>query len=152
MITPSYGLRMRVYHVLGGLIYGNMEPGEIDQDRMVEVLFEYKGSRRVLCFEVSTVCDRVEQELRDLGVTEPNVNLSAGLAESDNHSSFFLQKWCSKWEAFINVESIDEIHGNDRLTVVRKPSSSPVKVISSLSVSTVAPQIICEAIYHTSKN
>ena len=74
--------------MLGGLIYGNMEPGEIDQDRMVEVLFEYKGSRRALCFEVSTVCDRVEQELRDLGVTEPNVNLSAGLAESDNHSSF----------------------------------------------------------------
>ena len=41
---------------------------------MVEVPFEYKGSRRALCFEVSTVCDRVEQELRDLGVTEPNVN------------------------------------------------------------------------------
>ena len=103
---------------------------EIDDDPMVEVLFEYKGSRKALCFQVSTVCDRVEQELRDLGVAEPDVNLSAGVVKPDgeNPNSFFLQKWCHKWKDFINVENVSEIHGDDRLTVVRKPTSSPVKV------------------------
>ena len=71
----------------------------------------------------------MEQELRDLGVAEPDVNLSAGVVkpDSENQNSFFLQKWCHKWKDFINVENVSEIHGDDRLTVVRKPTSSPVK-------------------------
>ena len=45
---------------------------EVDENPMVEVLFEYKGSGKALIFQVSAVCDGVEQELRDLGVTEPS--------------------------------------------------------------------------------
>ena len=124
---------------------------DMDEDRMVEVLFEYKGSRKVLCFQVSSVCDRVEQELRDLGVTEPNVNLSAGLAkpDSENPNCFFLQKWCRKWGAFINVENIDEIHGDDRLTVVRKPTSSPVKVCHVVRELNFI-LFMCTVLYNTS--
>ena len=102
---------------------------------MVEVLFVYKGSRRALFFQVSAVCDRVEQELQDLGVNEPTVNLSAGLAkpENKNLNCFFLQRWCHKWETFINVENVQEIYSNDRLTVVRKHTSSPIKVCPYIS-------------------
>ena len=53
---------------------------DVDEDPMVEVLFEYKGSRKALIFQVSAVCDRVEQELRDLGVNEPTVSLITKLA------------------------------------------------------------------------
>ena len=103
---------------------------DADEDPIVEVLFEYKGSRKELIFQASDVCDRVEQELQDLGVNEPRVNVSAGLAkpDNDNPNCFFLQKWCHKWGAFINVENVREINRDDRLTVVRKPTSSPVKV------------------------
>ena len=37
---------------------------DVDEDPMVEVLFEYKGSRKALILQVSAVCDREEQELR----------------------------------------------------------------------------------------
>ena len=57
---------------------------DVDEDPMVEVLFKYKGSRKALIFQVSAVCDCVEQELQDLGVNEPTVSLSAGLAKPDN--------------------------------------------------------------------
>ena len=103
---------------------------DVDEDPVVEVLFEYKGSRKALIFQVSAVCDRVEQELRKLGVNEPTVSLSAGLAKpgNENPNCFFLQKWCCKWGTFINVENVHEILSDDKLTVVRKPTSSPVKV------------------------
>ena len=96
----------------------------------MEVLFEYKGSRKELVFQVSDVCGRVEQELRELGVTEPSVNLCAGLAKpaDENPNCFFLQKWCNKWGAFVNVQNVREIRSDDKLTVVRKPVGSPVKV------------------------
>ena len=69
---------------------------EVNEDRMVEALFEYKGSRKVLCFTVSTIC--VEQELRDLGVTEPNVNLSAGLAKTDSENpNCFFRNCVTSW-------------------------------------------------------
>ena len=101
----------------------------------MEILFEYKGSRKALVFQRSTVCDRIEQELRDLGVNDPDVNLSAGLAkDNDNPNCFFLQKWCQKWGAFVNVDNAHEINGEDRLTVVRKATSSPVKVICLVNV------------------
>ena len=41
------------YHVLIRLIAIMEEIHEIDDDPMVEVLFEYKGSRKALCFQVS---------------------------------------------------------------------------------------------------
>ena len=97
---------------------------------VVEVLFEYKGSRRELLHPVSTLCDRIEQELEGLGVAGATVTLCAGSSQTDDDDSprFFLQRWSSKWQTFVNVESICDIHGDDRLTVVRKPISSPVKV------------------------
>ena len=52
----------------------------MDNDPIVEVFFKYKDFRKVLIFQVSAMCDHVEQEIRDLSVTEPTVNLSAGLA------------------------------------------------------------------------
>ena len=97
---------------------------------VVEVLFEYKGSRRELLLPVSTLCDCIEHELQGLGASGATVSLSACPSQNDddNSRSFFLQRWSDKWGAFVNVESLKEIHGDDRLTVVRKPVSSPIKV------------------------
>ena len=99
----------------------------MEEDPTLEVLFEYKGSRKELLLPVSTVCDRIEQELQGLGVSGATVTLSPGLAKAQDNS-FFLQRWCSKWGAFVNIDSVYELRGDDRLTVVRRLTSSPVKV------------------------
>ena len=103
---------------------------DVEYSPVVELLFEYKGSREELILPVSTLCDRVEQELEGLGVFGGTVTVTPGSAqtEDDNVRTFFLQRWSSKWGTFVNVESIYEIGGGDGLTVVRKPVSSPVKV------------------------
>ena len=90
---------------------------DVEDSPAVEVLFEYKGSRKELILPVSTLCDRVEQELEGLGVSGATVTVSPGSAqtEDDNARTFFLQRWSSKWGTFVNVESVCEIGGGDRL-------------------------------------
>ena len=41
---------------------------------------------------------------------------------------YFLQRWFHKWDAYIDVTDLEEIQSEDRLTIIVKPSQSPVKV------------------------
>ena len=103
-----------------------MEPGV--EDAIVSVLFEFKGSKKELILSVSSICERVQEELMCLGVPEAVV---APYDQLPPGEGFILQRWIAKWNSFVNVQSVYEIKDEDRLTVVRKPrvcSESPTKV------------------------
>lgn len=84
----------------------------------VEVLFEYKGSRKVLYLRPSQACECVQEELRCMGLTNAVVTLSV-LPETTD--CYFLQKWHSKWKTFVDVDSTDQVVESDRLSVVHNP-------------------------------
>ena len=62
----------------------------------IEVLFEYKESRRQLCITRSEVCEAIEKELKSLGIQD---DLVVSLSGSDEKESvkgspiFLVQKW-----------------------------------------------------------
>ena len=74
-----------------------------DFNMEVQVLFEYKGSRRQLSLSPYSVCDVVRDELVKLGLS-------------------------SKWNAFIDVSNVSEIEDHDKLTVICKPTAGSPQV------------------------
>ena len=85
------------------------------------MVFEYVGSRRPLFVTRNGgLCNAIERELEKLGCIEPDVHLSA--LKPPSHQSFLLQRWSTTWNVFVDVESIDDVEDQDRLTVVRAPS------------------------------
>ena len=74
----------------------------------VRVLFEYGGSRKPLC-----VCSILGRELEKHGLATPTIHLSS--AGSIAPSSFLLQRWSSTWNAFVDVQDIED---QDKITVV----------------------------------
>lgn len=100
----------------------------------MEVLLEYKGSRRQLQIaDPDNIYETIEESLKKTG-------WSGFLAlQTDNESDlaeltdiYFLQRWSQKWSTFVDIADIEEIQSGDRLTVVAKPSKSPTKVLSVL--------------------
>jgi len=89
------------------------------QEGYVEVLFEYKDSRKVLYLHPSQACECVQEELRCMGLTNAVVTLSV-LPETTD--CYFLQKWDSKWKTFVDVDSTDQVGESDRLSVVHNPA------------------------------
>ena len=102
-----------------------IEPGL--EDSIVSVLFEYKGSKKELVISISSICARIQEELLSLGVPEPIV-APYDLLPAGEGNHFILQRWATRWNSFVNVQSVFEVHDQDRLTVVRKPIYSPTKV------------------------
>ena len=94
----------------------------------VEVLFEYLGYRCIICTHKSKICEEVKRHLQTSGVDHnPRVviaSLSPQSASSD--TVYFLQRWNPKWESFVNVESLNDIKKEDRLTVVKALSNPEV--------------------------
>ena len=68
----------------------------------VEILFEYKGSRKILYLQPSKACERVQEELQCMGLTNAVVTFSV-LPESTD--CYFLQRWCKDWKVYVDVES-----------------------------------------------
>ena len=51
------------------------------------------------------------------------MHVSAGMVAMNAPGGLFLlQRWSITWNLFVDVESVDDIKGQDRLTVVRAPS------------------------------
>ena len=100
----------------------------------IQVLLEYGGSRRPLLVSKSgSMCNVIERELEKLGCIEPSVHVSAGMVAMNAPGGLFLlQRWSTTWNSFVDVESVDDIETQDRLTVVRAPSQE-VKLNISLS-------------------
>ena len=104
---------------------------------LLEVLFEYRGSKRELIVESAHLCEDVESELEVThGISRPTVALSAAAFTSSSKDScttltersyFLLQKWCSKWKEYVDVEHTKDVKERDKLTVV--------KIFSTLSPS-----------------
>ena len=95
-------------------------------DHRTEFLLEFQGSKRP--FDVTNLfetCEMVECQLKALGVkakvvlaSEISPNSAAG---PDGASTLLLQRWSSKWEAFVDVNSSVDLSNGDRLTVVPRP-------------------------------
>jgi hypothetical protein len=93
----------------------------------MEVLFEYKGSKRTIkCTAATELRDRICGELNALGVT----NSSVGFASESETSSraFILQRFSSKWNTFVDVNNAEDIANGDRLTVTPSPVAATQKV------------------------
>lgn len=107
----------------------------------VEVLFEYKDSKRKLTLDPEQVCETITEELANrFGKKNPVVCLSKPLTSDASLSppeQFLLQKWSSTWQSFIDVEHTGEIEDKDRLTVVTMPGSSPQVLCYDRSLATL---------------
>ena len=80
----------------------------------VRVLFEYGGSRKPLCVSAdASLCSILGRELEKHGLATPTIHLSS--AGSIAPSSFLLQRWSSTWNAFVDVQDIED---QDKITVV----------------------------------
>ena len=94
----------------------------------VQVLFEYKESRRQLTVSPAAICEVVAEELGKFGYAAPVVKLSGPESESisQSRSEYLLQRWSQRWDAFVDVERVEDIKSRDRITVIPKPSYSQV--------------------------
>ena len=84
----------------------------------VNVLFEYKGSKRVITCKTSELIGRICSELLTHGVS----NASIGCAGTST-KMFILQRFTPQWNSFVDVNKIDDILKGDRLTVVPNPAT-----------------------------
>lgn len=101
---------------------------ELDEvkEKEFEVLFEYKGSRKEIVVTPNTLCTCIEQELHALGEAEAVVSVSnAGNCDDSSDRMFLLQKWSTKWDAYVKIEVLEEIQEHDKVSVTRKPVVSP---------------------------
>ena len=115
-LAPCY-LRMRIVFCTRACMWSAMDSEKI------HVLFEYAGSRRPLLVPRNgALCNAIERELEKFGCVEPCVQVSAVLHAPSGGRSFLLQRWSTTWNAFVDVESIDDVESQDRLTVVPAPS------------------------------
>ena len=96
----------------------------------IEILFEWKGSRRTIKCAVEELCDRISQLLVSFGHLNALVlssNVDSELKDSAKEV-FLLQKYCSKWKTFVDVDFEGEISDGDRITVVANPALESPKV------------------------
>lgn len=105
-----------------------MEQEENEREGYVEILFEYKGSRKILYLRPSGVCERIQEELRCMGLTHAVVMLSVLPEETD---CYFLQRWCAKWKAYVDVDSTEQVVEGDRLSVVHNPAFESIEAVVS---------------------
>jgi len=95
-------------------------------EKYIEVLFEYKGSKKILYLPPSKACERVQEEMRCIGYSDAVVTLSVMPGPTD---CFYLQRWCEKYKTFVDIESCeDQIVDNDRLSVTRSPMYSETSI------------------------
>ena len=88
----------------------------------LDILFEYKGSRKPLRrVRRECVVEVIKEELVRYGDTAAVVQLS-GEGSTDG-SVYLLQKWSDVWGTYVDVEEIDDLEDKDKVTVVPMPTS-----------------------------
>lgn len=102
----------------------------------MEVLFEYKGSRRQLTVaEREGVTRVVSSELRRLGRSRAQVftandelpTATGRRGQAALPDIYLLQKWSQQWDCYVDVNHCNEVTDGDRLAVIAKPKP-PSKV------------------------
>ncbi len=100
----------------------------------MDVLFEYRGSRRELAVaSPSNLTDIVSEELRNLGRTgavvltsEDTLPTTTGRRQNAPEV-YLLQRWSTLWNCYVDVRHSDEVADGDRLAVLARPKP-PSKV------------------------
>lgn len=94
----------------------------------MEVLFEYRGSRRALTVADSeNVAGVVGNELRRVGKPRASVftaNDELPSRQRVQPDIYLLQKWSTQWDCYVDVVHCNEICDGDRLAVIAKPKPS----------------------------
>lgn len=102
----------------------------------MEVLFEYRGSRRQLdVAEKESITRVVTNELRRVGKPRAQVftasddlpSLGRGEQKPD---IYLLQRWSSQWDCYVDVAHYNEVSDGDKLAVVAKPK--PPSLVSTM--------------------
>ena len=86
----------------------------------MEVLLEYKGSKRVIKCANTELCDYVQSELHALGNPNARVYL-AGHQLAPSSNDLILQRFATKWNSFVDVKNVEDVSSGDRLTVIPNP-------------------------------
>lgn len=107
------------------------------EETMMEILFEFQGNRSIINCRKSKILSSIEDSLAEL---VPQTSASESLAgvevhtlQSSRHSGklrgklgtnhyYLLQRYVKEWEAFVNVDNIDQVKNRDTLTVARVPT------------------------------
>ncbi len=93
----------------------------------MEVLFEYKGSRRQLNVAGGESLTRVlSRELQRVGKPRAQVFTAKDDLPSSRRGEqvpdiYLLQKWSEQWECYVDVAHCNDVSDGDRLAVVAKP-------------------------------
>ena len=98
---------------------------------LMEVLLEYKGSRRLIqVLDISKIRDLLQHELNKVGWR--GVILRKGLkgrvVKQISCQGYILQKWMEKYQRFVDLVNVEDLEDGDVLTVVLDTGSSPQKV------------------------
>lgn len=101
----------------------------------IEVLFEYRGSRRQLnVSDKESLTGVLSNELRRVGkpmaqVFTANDDLPSGRSRGGRSlpDVYLLQKWSKQWDCYVDVAHCNEVCDGDRLAVIAKPKP-PSKV------------------------
>ena len=96
----------------------------------MEVLFEYRGSRRQLTASSGeNLIECVTTELRRVGRSRAQVyTANVDLRAIDRSGEvYLLQKWSPQWGCYLDVNRASDINDGDKLAVVIKPKP-PSKV------------------------
>ena len=104
--------------------------------RDIEVLFEYLEYRTIICCKRNDICEEVEHHLALAGQLNERrvIVLSRSKPKTQPNNGYILQKWVPRWGCFVNVESVNDINAEDRITVAKLNSEiSEVSWLCSLS-------------------
>jgi len=100
----------------------------------MEVLFEYRGSRKELAVgSLGNLANVVTAELRQLGRTRAVVLTGDDTlpVTTDRRQSppevYLLQKWSPLWDCYVDVRHSNDVKDGDRLAVLARPKP-PSKV------------------------
>ena len=107
---------------MGVSVQGKTER-ERERERAMEVLLEYRGSRRqITVASGETLTDCVTTELRRVGRGRASVHTAnADLGSTAERDVYLLQKWSPQWDCYIDVHHVNQVQDGDKLTVVAKP-------------------------------
>ena len=111
-------------------LLSNPDTNKAKKKVVMEVLFEYRGSRRQLtASNGENLIECITTELHRIGraralVYTANVDLST---VDRGREVYLLQRWSPQWDCYLDVNQASEISDGDRLAVVIKPKP-PSKV------------------------
>ena len=104
----------------------------------MDILFEFKGSKSSMKCKRSQIKELIYSKLEALGHSIPNPKPHPSTSTDD--FQFILQRYCSKWETFIDVDATESIVNGDRLsiTLIPEPLSRPQKDLGQKAESIIS--------------